>query len=162
MSQVLSKFVATGLDAAKLADGSVSNTELEYLDGVTSDIQTQLNAKATITQTISNGNTTDAPSSDAVFDALALKMNSFQWGKESITLVAGDITNQYVDLAQTIKANSLMLVVGGVVQIEGVDYTINLTGGAGGVTRLTFAGGLATGGASELVATDILRISYTY
>ena len=32
------------LDAAKIANGSVSNTEYQYLDGVTSPIQTQLNA----------------------------------------------------------------------------------------------------------------------
>lgn len=38
--------VATGIDAAKIADGSVSNTEFQRLDGVTSGIQTQLNAKA--------------------------------------------------------------------------------------------------------------------
>lgn len=37
--------VATGIDAAKIADGSVSNAEFQYLGGVTSDIQTQLNAK---------------------------------------------------------------------------------------------------------------------
>lgn len=32
-------------DATKIADGSVNNTEFEHLDGVTSDIQTQINAK---------------------------------------------------------------------------------------------------------------------
>ena len=37
--------IATGVDAAKIADGSVSNAEFQYLDGVTSAIQTQLNAK---------------------------------------------------------------------------------------------------------------------
>lgn len=37
--------VATGIDTAKLADGSVSNTEFQYLGSVTSDIQTQLNSK---------------------------------------------------------------------------------------------------------------------
>lgn len=77
--------------------------------------------------------------------------------KQSITLVAGDITNQYVDLAFQAKPNSLMLVVGGVVQTESSDYTLSIVGG---VTRLTFAGDLATGGAAELVATDVLRISY--
>jgi hypothetical protein len=42
--------VASGIDAAKIADGSVSNAEYQYLGGVTSDIQTQLNGKeATIT-----------------------------------------------------------------------------------------------------------------
>jgi hypothetical protein len=35
----------SGIDAAKIADGSVSNTEFQYLDGVTSSIQTQLNNK---------------------------------------------------------------------------------------------------------------------
>ena len=32
----------SGIDAADIADGSVSNTEFQYLNGVTSDIQTQL------------------------------------------------------------------------------------------------------------------------
>jgi len=36
----------TGIDSIKIADGSVSNAEFQYLDGVTSNIQTQLNAKA--------------------------------------------------------------------------------------------------------------------
>ncbi len=39
----------TGIDATKIADGSVSNTEFQYLNGVTSDIQTQLNAKPSFT-----------------------------------------------------------------------------------------------------------------
>lgn len=36
----------SGIDASDIADGSVSDIEYLYLDGVTSDIQTQLNAKA--------------------------------------------------------------------------------------------------------------------
>ena len=35
-------------DVTKIADGSVNNTEFEHLDGVTSDIQTQLNAKLSL------------------------------------------------------------------------------------------------------------------
>ena len=35
----------TGIDAAKIGSGNVSNTEFSYLDGVTSAIQTQLNGK---------------------------------------------------------------------------------------------------------------------
>jgi hypothetical protein len=37
--------VAAGIDAAKLADGTVSNAELQYLNGVTSAVQTQLDGK---------------------------------------------------------------------------------------------------------------------
>lgn len=35
------------IDASKIADGSVSSTEFQYLDGVTSAIQTQINTKVT-------------------------------------------------------------------------------------------------------------------
>lgn len=38
--------IPSGVDAIKIGGGSVSNTEFGYLDGVTSAIQTQLNAKA--------------------------------------------------------------------------------------------------------------------
>ena len=36
----------TALDATSIADGSVSNTEFQYLNGVTSSIQTQIDSKA--------------------------------------------------------------------------------------------------------------------
>ena len=35
----------TGIDAAKIADGSISNAEFQYLNGVSSAIQTQIDAK---------------------------------------------------------------------------------------------------------------------
>jgi len=46
--------VATGIDAAKLADGSVSNTEFQYISTLTSNAQTQLNAKQSTTLTDGN------------------------------------------------------------------------------------------------------------
>jgi hypothetical protein len=41
----------SGIDAAKIANGSVSNTEFQYLDGATSNIQTQINGKANTVHT---------------------------------------------------------------------------------------------------------------
>ena len=79
------------------------------------------------------------------------------WGKENITLNGTDITNQYVDLAQLTLSDSVLLVVDGVVQIEGSDYTLS-----GSPTRVTFAGDLATGGAAELIAGDVLNFQYQY
>jgi len=84
------------------------------------------------------------------------------------TLSSGDITSQFVDLAfaaQGVDAthNSVSLdVVDGPEQLKGVDYTVSLTGGIGGVTRITFAGDLATGGNAALVAGDILMIKYAH
>jgi len=37
----------SGIDATSIADGSISNTEFQHLNGVSSNIQTQLDAKAT-------------------------------------------------------------------------------------------------------------------
>lgn len=44
-SGVTDEKVASGIDAAKLADGSVSNTEFQHLDGLTSGVQLQLDLK---------------------------------------------------------------------------------------------------------------------
>ena len=61
-SAVTNAKVATGIDAAKIADGSVSNAEFQYIGGLTSDAQTQIDAKqATITgaaTTITSANLT--------------------------------------------------------------------------------------------------------
>ena len=40
--------VATGIDAVKLADGSVTNAELQYINSLSSNAQTQLTAKAAL------------------------------------------------------------------------------------------------------------------
>jgi hypothetical protein len=82
--------------------------------------------------------------------------------KASFTLVAGDITNQFVDLVDVAGDSSVQLSVAGAPnQFETTDYTVNYTGGASSKTRITFAGGLATAGASALVAGDIVGVSYT-
>lgn len=82
-----------------------------------------------------------------------------QGGYQALTLDANDILNQYKDLAQEVTPNTLQVVFGGVVQRQNVDYTLSTVGG---VTRITFAGDLATGGAAELVATDVLECQYLY
>ncbi len=85
--------------------------------------------------------------------------------KETIVLSGTDITNQYVDLAHVAKTNSInMQVKGGAAIIEGAsyDYSVSYTGGAGGNTRVTFLNDLATGGASALIAADVLQFQYEY
>lgn len=50
----------TGIDAAKIADGSVSNTEFQYLSTVTSNVQTQMDLKAPLANATMTGTTTVA------------------------------------------------------------------------------------------------------
>lgn len=45
VSNVGDEELKAGIDAAKLADGSVSNTELQYINSVTSNVQDQIDAK---------------------------------------------------------------------------------------------------------------------
>ncbi len=95
-------------------------------------------------------------------------LSSLQPAEERITLGSLDIVNQYVDLAHPIfgssaSANSAQVfIAGGPQQLKTVDYTVSLTGGTAGVTRLTFAGDLATGGSAELVSGDIFVADYSF
>jgi len=81
--------------------------------------------------------------------------------EDAFTLAALDITNQYVDLTRVASQDSTQLFPrSGIKQKSAVDFTVSLTGGVGGKTRVTFAGDLATGGASALVAGDIIDIAH--
>lgn len=85
--------------------------------------------------------------------------------KETFTLSAGDITNQYLDLTQVATTDSIHFIVkGGAPTVEGAshDYSVSYTGGVGGKTRITFLNDLATGGGAALVATDVVQVVYTY
>ena len=55
--QLSASDIPTGIDATKINSGAVSNTEFNYLDGVTSAIQTQLNSKAADSAVVHNTGT---------------------------------------------------------------------------------------------------------
>jgi len=82
----------------------------------------------------------------------AVAAGSQDFSKENLTLSGGDITAGTKDLAQTPIAGSLRVFISGSPeQVEGVDYSMS------GVT-MTFAGDMA----AELIAGDVLRVSYAY
>lgn len=109
--------------------------------------------------------TSNGSSAAPTFQALP---SGFQTLSQQITLASGDITNQYIDLANPIEGSSASVnslsffVIGGPIQNKTVDYTVSLTGGAGGVTRVTFSGDLASGGNAALVSGDIVVADYAY
>lgn len=85
--------------------------------------------------------------------------------KETFVLGAGDITNQYIDLANVACVDTIHFLVAGYGSLlEGAsyDYSVSYTGGAGSKTRITFLNDLATGGAAPLVATDVVQVCYAY
>jgi len=82
--------------------------------------------------------------------------SSTDFHKQIITLNAGDILNQYVDLSVLALPQSCNIGVGERVMLfEGLDY---FTTTVGGVTRINFTGPSAIVGAEELVENQVLYI----
>jgi hypothetical protein len=77
--------------------------------------------------------------------------------EESFTLNATDISNGYVDLTKVASRDSVLLFPRfGIKQKEVVDFTVSYLGGAGGKTRVTFAGDLG----SIIADGDVLDINF--
>lgn len=207
MSQIITKFitdsavtnakVATGIDAAKIGDGSVSNTEFQRLNGLTGDVQTQLDAKVAATRNINtaansglagggdlsadrslsvdpnNATSVTAAAGDFVLiadvsDANNVKKVTAQsiadlagagvtFTKETFTLAGGDITNQFVTLANTPIAVLNFIVKGGAPLLEGASHDYTVTG-----AQVDFENDIATGGNAALIAGDIIQVCYVY
>lgn len=88
--------IASGIDAAKIGAGTVSNTEFGYLDGVTSAIQTQIAAKAPLASPTFTG-TPAAPTATAGTNTTQLATTAFVTTAvagvgNAITALTGDVT----------------------------------------------------------------------
>lgn len=91
-------------------------------------------------------------------DAVLFAKLTVKPGRETVLLDGTDITNQYRDLNTLVQEDSVQLFVrGGGLMEAGTDYTLSTVAG---VTRLTFAGDLATGGLAALIAGDTIQITY--
>ena len=79
--------LATGIDAVKLADGTVTNAELQYINSLTSNAQTQINAKGDASlgtvQTFTAGQRGEVT---ALTSALQITINLADSNNYSVTL----------------------------------------------------------------------------
>lgn len=145
-----------GITSGKLADDSVTNAKIA--DNAVESLQIASNAVTTAK--IADANVTAAKLASDVagsgLDSTSGVLSVSVHRESAITLVSGDITNQYIDLSVKLIPESIMLQVdGGPVQRAGVDYTISNTGA---VTRITFSGDLGSGGDAALVVGDVVRV----
>lgn len=90
---------------------------------------------------------------------IAAKQATLVEGKEQLTLNGTDISNQYKDLAFVVVPGTLRIMAYGVMQKNGVDYTLSTVSSK---TRVTFAGDLATGGNAAFVSGDELDAEYAH
>jgi len=85
----------TGIDAVKIANGNVTNAEFQYLDGVTSAIQTQIDNKVT-----KNTNITAGTKPKVTYDVKGLITAGSDLIESDIpTLSQSKVTNLVTDLA---------------------------------------------------------------
>lgn len=120
---------------------SVSSVK-SYIDSAVSNLQDQVDdANAAIT--------------DIQSDVADLQAKAFQ--KQKFVLSSGDVASGYVELSYAAVQNSLHVFTNSLFLGQGDDYTVSVVGG---VTRITFAGDFASGGASALEAGDVLYCQY--
>jgi len=95
-------------DATKIANGNVSNTEFQYLDGVTSAIQTQIDGKQTtltnpITGTGTNNEIAAFNSTGSTITSLSTatypSLTEFSYGKGVTSAIQTQLDNRSVGIA---------------------------------------------------------------
>ncbi len=95
------------IDAAKLADGSVSNTEFQYINSLTSNAQDQLNAKASSTDLSNHINdATDAHDASAISNVPAGSIAATDV-QAAINELDGDIQGHITDATDAHDASAI-------------------------------------------------------
>jgi len=136
--------LSTGIDAAKIADGSVSNAEFQYIGGLTSDAQTQINGKEdTITGAATTITSSDLTASRAV--------TSSATGKIEVSSVTSTELGYVSGVTSAIQT-----------QIDGKQATI--TGAATTIddTDLTASRALVSDGSGKVAVSDVTSTELGY
>ena len=89
---------SAAIDATKIANGSVTSTEFQYIGGLTSDAQTQINAKGVGDAVLANDQSwTGSQRATAVTDNdMSYDMNG---GQNFISTPSGDATLTFTNIA---------------------------------------------------------------
>ena len=136
--------IPTGINATKLADGSISNTEFQYLNGVSSAIQTQLDAKQpTIT------------GSASTIDTESLTANRAVISNGSQKIAVSDVTDTELGYLDGVTSSVQT-------QIDSKQATI--TGGASTIASsdLTASRALQSNGSGKVEVSDVTTTELGY
>lgn len=143
-SAVTNAKVATGIDAAKIADGTVSNAEFQYIGGLTSDAQTQINAKQ---DTLVSGTNIKTINSTSVLGSGDIAVQA------TITGGASTITTANLTASRAVISNaSGKVAVSSVTDIE-LGYVSGVTSAI--QTQIDSKQNTITGAASTIASVDL-------
>jgi len=125
---------AAAIDASKIADGSVSSVEFQYLSGVTSDVQSQLNSTASATALSDHINDTiDAHDASAISSVASgnlaatdvqAALNELQTDVDS-RAASGDLTAHINDASDAHDASAISSVAAGNLAATDVQAALN-------------------------------------
>lgn len=114
----------SNIDAAKIANGNVSNTEFQYLDGVTSAIQTQINSKApTASPTFTGTVTTPLTTAGIVKTSAGGVLSSVaQIAQSEVTNLTGDLGNKASKIGSPTVGQIVTVATGGDIAQSGKSF----------------------------------------
>ena len=136
--------IPTGISATKIADGTISDTEFQYLNGVSSAIQTQLDAKqATIT------------GSATTIDTESLTANRAVISNGSQKIAVSDVTDTELGYLDGVTS---------AVQTQIDSKQATITGGATTITssNLTASRALQSNGSGKVEVSDVTTTELGY
>jgi len=136
--------IPTGISATKIADGTISDTEFQYLNGVSSAIQTQLDAKqATIT------------GSASTIDTESLTANRAVISNGSQKIAVSDVTDTELGYLDGVTS---------AVQTQIDSKQATITGGATTITssNLTASRALQSNGSGKVEVSDVTTTELGY
>ena len=136
--------IPTGISATKIADGTISDTEFQYLNGVSSAIQTQLDAKqATIT------------GSASTIDTESLTANRAVISNGSQKIAVSDVTDTELGYLDGVTS---------AVQTQIDSKQATLTGGATTIasSNLTASRALQSNGSGKVEVSDVTTTELGY
>ena len=136
--------IPTGIAATKIADGTISDTEFQYLNGVSSNLQTQLDAKqATIT------------GSASTIDTESLTANRAVISNGSQKIAVSDVTDTELGYLDGVTS---------AIQTQIDSKQATLTGGATTITssNLTASRALQSNGSGKVEVSDVTTTELGY
>jgi hypothetical protein len=136
--------IPTGISATKIADGTISDTEFQYLNGVSSAIQTQLDAKqATIT------------GSASTIDTESLTANRAVISNGSQKIAVSDVTDTELGYLDGVTS---------AVQTQIDSKQATITGGASTIASsdLTVSRALQSNGSGKVEVSDVTTTELGY
>lgn len=94
---------AAAIDATKIANGSVSNTEFQYLDGATSNIQAQIDAVVAAAGDVDSSTNVSVDGEAVVFDGTTGKLIKRATGTGVAKLTSGVLSTSNVSLTTEVS-----------------------------------------------------------